>query len=236
MTNQTILSLRVGLPQDFGTPGAENPMDRPWRTGFFKEEVIGPVFLGHTNLAGDGQADLRHHGGPEKAVCVYPAAHYPYWQKRLAKELPFGAFGENMTVDCADEKSACIGDIYRIGQAIVQITQPRSPCWKLARRWRVKELALWFQQTGYTGWYLRVLEEGKVAQEQQFTLLERPLPEWTIERVNQARYHMKNYPQEVADLAQCQLLGESWRKRFAKAAAGLPTGDESKRLIGKNED
>lgn len=236
MTEYKILSLRVGLPTEYGTPGAKDPMDRPWRTGFFKEELSKPAFLGRTNIEGDGQADLRHHGGPEKAVCVYPACRYPYWRERLDLEMPFGAFGENITVQNAHEESVCVGDIYKIGDATVQITQPRSPCWKLARRWRIKELALYFQQTGYTGWYLRVLEEGTIAQGQIFTLLERPHPQWTIKRLNEVRYNMKEYPEEVAALAQCTALGESWRRRFQKVTAGEPTSDESKRLIGKNEE
>lgn len=236
MTDYKILSLRVGLPKTYGTPGAENPMDRPWRTGFFKDEVSTPLFLGHTNLDGDGQADLRNHGGPEKAVCVYPASRYPYWRRRLGLEMPFGSFGENITVANLDEDSACIGDIYTVGSATVQISQPRSPCWKLARRWRIKELALLFQQTGFTGWYLRVLKEGTISQDQEFTLIERPLPQWTISRTNQVRYGMKQHPAEVAALAQCEALGTSWRRRFTRATQGDVTPDESKRLIGKNED
>lgn len=231
-----VLSLRVGLPQDYGVAGAPKPMDRPWRTGFFKEEAGRPTFLGRTNLQGDGQADLRHHGGPDKALCVYPASRYPYWRERLGRALEFGAFGENITLSALDESSACLGDIFKIGQALVQISQPRSPCWKLARRWREKYLALWFQQTGYTGWYMRVLKEGVVAQAQPFELQERPYPQWPIMRVHRVRYDESRSLQDARELADCPALGESWRTKLALAADRQLNIEESTRLLGENID
>lgn len=234
-----IVSLRVGLPAEHGTPGAEDPMDRPWRTGYFKQEVSGPVFLGSTNLEGDGQADPRHHGGPDKALCVYPAGRYPYWRERLKRKLPYGAFGENLTVSLLDEETVCIGDVFRVGEATIEVSQPRSPCWKLARRWREKHLALWFQQTGFTGWYMRVLEEGHLSVGQQWVLQDRPFPEWTIQRANQVRYGrvrgVDDAPlAECGALAECAALGKSWRDKLLLAARGELEIDESKRLVGKN--
>jgi MOSC domain-containing protein YiiM len=89
-----LLSIQVGRPRAYGREGADDPMDRPWQTGFFKEPVEGSRWLGQTNLAGDGQADLVNHGGPDKAVLCYAAAHYPGWRSELAKpDLPHGAFG-----------------------------------------------------------------------------------------------------------------------------------------------
>jgi len=134
MDTAKIVSLRVGMPRTFGREGAVDPMERPWRSGIFKEEVDEPVWLGRTNLVGDGQADLKHHGGPEKAVHVYAAAHYPAWQRELQRaDLTYGAFGENFTVEGQTEETVCIGDTYRVGDAVVQVSQPRQPCWKPAR-------------------------------------------------------------------------------------------------------
>ena len=163
MTTLTITSIRVGLPQTFGTADAEHPMDRPWTTGIYKQPIEEPVWLGETNLAGDGQGDLKNHGGPEKAVFVYPSEHYGAWQQelKLAAFLP-GAFGENFVSQGLTEKAVCIGDTFRIGGAVVQVSQPRQPCWRPARRWRIKDLALRIQKSGRTGWYLRVLQEGYV--------------------------------------------------------------------------
>lgn len=231
-----IISLRVGLPKEYGTPGAKDPMKRPWRTGFIKDAVAEPLFLGRTNLVGDGQADLRFHGGPEKAVCVYPALRYPYWRERLERELPYGSFGENFTVSNLDEENVCIGDIFEIGEAVVQVSQPRSPCWKLARRWHEKHLSLWFQQTGFTGWYFRVLEEGEVACGQAFRLQERPNPEWTIMRTNQIRYDNERDLKDTAALANLSALGESWSEKLLLAAKRQLNIDESRRLVGRNMD
>lgn len=231
-----IISLRVGLPKEYGTPGAKDPMQRPWRTGFIKYAVQGPIFLGRTNLVGDGQADLRFHGGPDKAVCVYPKVRYPYWRERLERELPFGSFGENFTVSGLDEESVCIGDIFQVGGALVEVSQPRSPCWKLARRWGEKELAIWVQQTGFTGWYLRVLEEGEVACGQALRLRERPHPEWTILRANSVRYDNDRDLEDAAALGNLSALGESWSTKLLLAAKRQLSSDESARLIGRNED
>ncbi len=115
-----------------GIANAPDPMDRPWSTEFFKEPVQGMIWLGSTNLAGDGQADLKHHGGVEKAVLVYAAEYYPSWRSRLnLPNLSHRAFGENFTVADQTEASVCIGDIYDIGEVQVQVSQPRQQCWKL---------------------------------------------------------------------------------------------------------
>lgn len=148
-------------------------MDRPWTTGFFKEPVSSAVRLGLINLEGDGQADLVHHGGTDKAVLAYSAEHYPGWRQSMNNpSLPFGAFGENFTITGLTEADVCIGDIWQVGdEAVLEVSQPRQPCWKLARRWRIKSLALDVQQTGRTGWYFRVLTEGIVAAGMRLVLL-----------------------------------------------------------------
>ncbi len=225
-TSPAIHALHVGLPQTLGDPSRQ-----PWRSGIVKAPVAGPVHLGETNLDGDGQADLRHHGGPEKAVCVYPLAHYPYWTERLGLALGPGDFGENATIAGQDEASVCIGDVFVVGEALVQVSQPRSPCWKLARRWDRKKLALWVQETGYTGWYLRVLRTGRVEAGLAVVLGERPHPEWTIQRVNQLRYRQVDDREAARQLAACQALSEGWRERFRRLAAGQ-SHDEAARLTG----
>lgn len=236
MSTPRIHSLQVGMPKEYGTEGADDPMEKPWRTGFFKDPVEGAVYLGKTNLDGDGQANLRHHGGPDKAVCVYPTSRYPHWRERLDRKLPFGAFGENFTVEGQDEDGVCIGDVYEVGEARVQVSQPRSPCWKLARRWKEKQLAVWFQETGFTGWYLRVLREGYVEAGQTLRLEERPYPEWPVTRANEVRYHKKKDKELAASLAGCEALGKSWRKKLRLRAERDFQPDEIKRLIGQNKD
>ena len=177
MTTGRIQSIQVGLPQSGNCDGAADPTAPPWRTGIFKLPVSGPLWLGRTNLQGDGQADLVHHGGIDKAVCVYSADHWPYWQAILPpNQLRGGAFGENFTVEQLTEADVCIGDVFEIGTALVQVSQPRQPCWKLARRWHIKDLAVQAERTGFTGWYFRVLQEGRVEAVSIATTPRSPLP------------------------------------------------------------
>ncbi|MFW6054091.1 MAG: MOSC domain-containing protein [Persicimonas sp.] len=232
-----IVSLRVGKPRTHGTPGAEDPLERPWRSGFVKNPVSGPVELGWTNLAGDAQADLEHHGGVDKAVCVYPERRLAYWSDRLGHELTAGDFGENFTVSGQDETTVCIGDVYRVGQkALVQVTQPRSPCWKLARYHGEKRLALWVQQTGYGGWYLRVLQQGAVEAGQRLILVERPYPKWTVMHAHLARYGEDAGGRVAEELAGCPELGASWATALRRLVDGRASSDQSRRLIGPNQD
>lgn len=211
-----VQSLQVGMPRTYGIPGVSAPEDRPWTSGIVKEPVDGPLWLSTTQLEGDGQADLVHHGGPDMALLAYGAEHYPLWRAELGlPDLPSGAFGENLTVSGLAEATVCIGDLYRLGEALLQVSQPRSPCWKLARRWRMPDLAARVQKTGRTGWYLRVLQEGHVAPRQELVLLERPYPLWTIERVSRAAFGGTPDPL-AAELAACPALSETWRERIAR--------------------
>lgn len=232
----TILSLHVGLPRELGTPGAADPMERPWSSGIHKRPVNDPVRLGRVNLEGDGQADLKNHGGPDKAVCVYPAAHYDHWRRDLGiADFTYGAFGENFTVDGLVEGDVAIGDIFRVGTAVVQVSQPRQPCWKLARRWRIKDLALRVQQTGFTGWYFRVLEEGDVERGMPLELLERPYAEWTVARANRIMHEAVSDRAAAAALAACPALSESWRRTLTLRAETGEGADTARRLVGPNE-
>jgi MOSC domain-containing protein YiiM len=207
-----LLSLQVGEPRTLQPADATGPWSREWTTGFYKEPVAGPVWLGATKLVGDGQADLGNHGGPDKAVNAYPSEHYPIWSAELGFELsPFGAFGENFSLQGLSESGVSIGDVYAVGEAIVQVSQPRQPCWKLARRWRIKDLAARVQQTGRTGWYFRVLQEGHVAAGNELQLQARPHPEWTVALANDVMHHRRDDHAAAEALAACPALSASWR-------------------------
>ena len=205
----------VGLPQTHGTPGATDPLERQWTSGFIKQPVAGALWLGRTNLVGDGQADLRVHGGPDKAALAYAAEHYPAWKAELELDhLGSGGFGENFTIEGLNEHIICLGDVYSLGEAHLQISQPRQPCWKLGRRWRMPDLPKRAVATGRMGWYFRVLREGPVAAGQRIELLERPLPQWTIARLNDLMYFDQRNVPALTALAACPLLAESWREVF----------------------
>lgn len=217
MKKTILLSLQVGLPRLLGKPGTNDPSERLWSTGIFKEPVTGPVWLGRTNLTGDGQADLTVHGGPDKAVLVYSAEHYSAWRAELKRDdFTFGAFGENFTIAGLDEDKVCVGDIYEIGESRVQVSQPRQPCWKLARKWNLPRLPARVVATGRSGWYLRVLREGHVAVNQPVTLVAREFPNWTIQRVSEIIYNLEENREEAARLAQCEALAEGLRCHLAE--------------------
>ena len=144
-----VVSIHVGRPRVMAG-------EEPWVTSFFKSAVTGPLSLETDNLAGDEQADLSVHGGPDKAVCVYCADHFPEWSRVLReRDLGAGAFGENFSVSHMDETSVCVGDVYAVGTSLVQVSQPRSPCWKLAARWNRHDLPRLVLQSGRTGWDFR---------------------------------------------------------------------------------
>jgi MOSC domain-containing protein YiiM len=153
------------------------------RTAFGKRPVAGPVRVGRESLEGDEQADHRYHGGPERALLAYCADHYLSWRAELSwPELPLGGFGENLSVCGVSEETACIGDIWRAGSALLQISSPRVPCHKISKFWGRPGLLELVWERGRFGWYLRVLEEGVLQAGDEVQLVERPEPELTVLR------------------------------------------------------
>lgn len=153
-----IVSVNVGMPREVAWKGM------PVWTGIFKEPVEGPVMISKLNLAGDEQADLTVHGGAEKAVYAYPADHYEYWRNELPDvSFSWGKFGENLTTDGLWEDTLCIGDRLRIGSAVLMVTQPRMPCYKLALRFDRDDMIKRFLMSGRSGFYFSVIEPGEVS-------------------------------------------------------------------------
>lgn len=219
-------SVQVGTPRNYGFEDAVNPHDKPWTTGFFKTPIQGPAFVSSTNIAGDGQADLVNHGGVDKAVLAYSADHYPRWRSELhIPDLPYGAFGENLTISGLTEETVCIGDKYRVGPVIFEVSQPRQPCWKLARRWRMHELTAMVVQNGRSGWYLRVLQPGPIEAKMPVERIERPNSDWSIARANEIMNHHPNELQLALALANVPKLADSWVEELYERAARLGTPD-----------
>lgn len=152
-----LLSIQVGRPRKVRWDA------KTVSTGIFKEPVPGRTMLHRDNLEGDQQADLTVHGGWDKAVYVYPSEHYPLWQAELSGiPLSYGMFGENFTTQGLDESSVHIGDRFRVGGAVVEVTQPRMPCYKLGIRFGCPDMPKRFHASGRCGFYLAVLQEGEV--------------------------------------------------------------------------
>jgi len=152
-----IVSLNIGLPRAVVWKGHQVT------TGIFKEPVDGPVMMRRLNLDGDRQADLTVHGGPAKAVYAYPSEHYPFWKKELSGTvLPWGMFGENLTTSGLNEENTFIGDKFQIGEAVVMVTQPRSPCYKLALKFQRDDMLKRMLENGRSGFYFGVVKQGFV--------------------------------------------------------------------------
>ncbi|KXH81924.1 MOSC domain-containing protein [Sporosarcina sp. HYO08] len=235
MMQPHVLKIFTGKVKQLGDPNAKDRMDRQWESGMFKTEKNERVWLGKTALEGDEVADKINHGGPEKAVFAYPAKHYADWKKELKLEtIDMGAMGENLAVHDMAESTVCIGDIYQLGDALIQVSQPRRPCWKPARRFRVVDLALRIQDSGRTGWYFRVLKEGAIRRGERLELIERPYPKWTIAACNEVMYVRKDDRKLASDLASCELLAESWRQSLEKRLQGEAPSDE-RRVFGPNK-
>lgn len=224
-----VLSIQVGLPQARRTA---DDGEKAWTSGFWKETVTGPVAVGWENLAGDGQADRKNHGGPDKAICVYPKDHWNSWRDVLGPTLFPGAFGENFTTEGSTETEVFLGDIYECGSAVVQVSQPRQPCWKLARRWGIRDLAAEVERSGRTGWYLRVLTLGEVEAPRELVLRERPHPQWSIAEANAIMHDRKTDWEAARALAACPELSASWRRTLLARVESQDVADVSFRQFG----
>ncbi|MCG7409964.1 MOSC domain-containing protein [Paenibacillus sp. ACRRX] len=222
----TIISLNVALPTDSLTYNGKSV-----RSGMVKQPVELPIHLQELGFEGDGVADTKHHGGPDKAICVYASEHYAFWQREWDRELPHAAFGENLTTSGLIETDVHIGDTFRIGEAIVQVTQPRQPCFKLAARYDMKEIPVWMQDTGFTGYYLRVLEPGFVRPEDMLTLIQPDDAAISIQYANDVMHHHKHGEEGIARMLANTALSASWRATLTKRLQGI-SQDTSARIQG----
>jgi MOSC domain-containing protein YiiM len=208
-----VVSIQIGLPKELGDSASADPMDRPWRSGFYKMPVEGPVELLIDTIVGDGVADRVNHGGVDKAVLAYSVDHHANWCAELSMtKIEPGAFGENLSIEGADESNVCVGDVYRVADVELEVSQPRQPCWKLSRRWRLRELPARVVETGRTGWYLRVRKTGQLWAD-ELKLIERPYPELSVQRLNDMMYNRTPVTRQAAD---CPVLAPVWANHFHK--------------------
>ncbi len=158
-----LISTQAGRVKSYGDKESREFLEKYWESASVKEVVNGKVFVGKTGLTGDEVADKIHHGGEEKAVFANSYENYVEWAEFLGLDtIPFGALAENLTISGLHESSVCLGDMHKIGSALLQVSQPRKPCWKIAARWKNKKFTNEIYTTGLTGWYYRVVEEGFV--------------------------------------------------------------------------
>ena len=206
-----IISVNVGLPRLVLRNG------EPVSTGIFKEPVTGRVRLRTLNLDGDRQSDLSVHGGPEKAVYLYPSEHYEFWKRELPDmDLPWGMFGENFTSEGIFETETNIGDKFRIGSAELMVTQPRMPCYKLGIRFGRADIIKRFLVSERSGFYFSVLKEGEVGAGDQIEPLEKNASGVRVVDVTRLYGSDKENVDLLRRAIATEALPESWREYFQK--------------------
>lgn len=206
-----IASIQIGKVVTEGDPDTRDVTRRLWSSAFDKRPVDGAVQVGPLGIEGDEVADHKHHGGVEKAVLCYSSAHYPAWGEDYPDlNLSAGGFGENLTIEDADETSVCIGDRWLAGTCVMEVCQPRQPCWKIARRHADKTLTKAVAQTGRTGWYVRVVVVGSIRPGDELERIKRPQPDWTIARVNDLLLNRDE--KAIKELLDVPELSDQWKK------------------------
>jgi len=215
MISTLVDALLIGGPKPFGADGTQSAMAR--------ERAVGPIILRKEGLDGDRVADTKLHGGPDKALHLYPAEHYPFWIAKLEGHDLLnhaGAFGENISASGLTEDKVKIGDVFRIGEALVEISHGRQPCWKIDHRFEMHGLSREVIRTGKCGLYFRVLEEGAVEAGdvvEQFLAADH---DWTVARVFKlligGGHREEGAAEDLRQLAELETLASVWRERAAK--------------------
>lgn len=209
-----LLSVNVSQPKEVLHSG------KRIKTGIFKEPVSGRTMMRRLNIDGDGQGDLSVHGGIHKAVYVYPTEHYGYWKRELRRDdLTYGKFGENLTVEGLLEEAVHIGDVFRIGEALVEVSQPRVPCFKLGIKMNDPQIVKPFLESKRVGFYVRVLEEGEVGAGDAIERTKVGEGQMTVKEIVHLR-HLDNTDVVAAKkAANLPALTPSWRDTFDEIVA-----------------
>ena len=214
MSQAKVISVNVGQPREVLWKGVRVS------TSIYKSPVAGTIDAKILNLQGDRQADLSVHGGPYKAIYAYPSEHYPYWRSELPQtELPWGAFGENLTTEGLFEDQLHIGDQLRVGSALVRVTQPRMPCYKLTIRFDRDDMIKRFIDSKTSGFYFSVIEEGQLATGSPIELVHRDPAAVTVADITRLYY---NHGRDESDLLKratdLEALPASWRDYLRERA------------------
>lgn len=204
-----IISINVAVPRTVVGEG------QTYETAIYKQPAAG-AHLTRSNFEGDRQGDLLAHGGPDKAVYAYSFDHYPHWEAFLGRSLEPGALGENLTIEGLDEREVCIGDTFAAGEAQLQISQPRQPCFKLAEKHNCPDMLKEMHRTDFSGAYLRVLREGRIDAGDEFDLIARHPSGVTVAYACQVDYFQKDGLEGLRRLLAVPELSAAWRKRLSQ--------------------
>lgn len=210
----SIASINIGIPRDVIYAD-----DRKLKTSLQRHPVDGKIFLDLLGFEGDQVADPMNHGGRDKAVCAYPAHHYSVWEGELSRNMPPASFGENLTINGLTEDQIHIGDIFRIGEAEVQCTQPRQPCHKLTKIFGFPKLASRIQTLGYCGYYFRVLKQGWLQVGMMAERIHLDKENISVLDAHYLMYRDKTNYEAAEKLMAHSALSESWKNSLGKRLA-----------------
>lgn len=174
------------------------------------------TFLSVDGFQGDGIADTKHHGGPDRAVCIYPGEHYAFWEKEFSCTLPTSTFGENLTVNGMLETDICIGDIFAVGDAVIQVAQGRVPCSTISKRTGLPSLMKEMVNTGFTGFLCRVVKDGVVRSDSPITLLQQDPKQVSILYANEVYFQRPKDLKGLKRILEVEALAEEWRDMLTK--------------------
>ncbi|MGI2326271.1 MOSC domain-containing protein [Planococcus sp. YIM B11945] len=208
MATIEIKNLAIGLPETMKYGEGKEML-----TAIRKKQVE-EVFLSKESFQGDQVADLKHHGGPDRAVCIYPYEHYARWENAFGKPLPNATFGENVTATNMLEEDVYIGNIYQLGEALIQVTQGRVPCHTIDRYVDMTPLMKAMIKTGFTGFMCRVLEEGSVRADAEIKLVEANPQKISVWYTNDVYFHRPKDVEGIKQILAVPELADEWRNKF----------------------
>ena len=215
----SIISINIGVPRD-----VTYTVDRKLKTSLQRSPVKEKVFLDLMGFEGDQVADPLNHGGRDKAVCGYPANHYSFWEEELSRKMPPASFGENLTIEGLTEDQIHIGDLFQMGEAEVQCTQPRQPCHKLTKILGFPKLASRIQSLGYCGYYFRVMKQGWLQAGMPVERIHSDKEKISVRDAHYLMYRDKTNYEAIEKLMAHPALSESWKNSFAKRLANRKAG------------
>ncbi|MEH7129092.1 MOSC domain-containing protein [Neobacillus drentensis] len=207
--NRKIINLAVGKPKEFNWNNNKE-------LSAIGKSSVQAVELKKSGIVGDDVANHMFHGGPDRAVCLYPFEHYSYWEGIFQKKLIPPAFGENITAAGMVEEQVCIGDIFKIGDTILQVTQGRVPCATISKYNQENQLLKKVVETTLTGYFFRVLEEGTIMFDSEITLMEKHAKEISVSFATQILFHQKQDKASIEKILTVDALAEDWKNRFLK--------------------
>ncbi|MEW9052453.1 MAG: MOSC domain-containing protein [Neobacillus sp.] len=206
---RSIMHLAVGKPKEFN-------WNNKVEVSAIGKSTVQAAELKKSGFVGDDVANHKFHGGPERAVCLYPFEHYAYWEKIFQKKLILPAFGENITASGMAEDQVCIGDIFKIGDTVVQVTQGRVPCATISKYNHENQFLKKVVETTLTGYFFRVLEEGSIMLDSEIMLVEKHAKEISVSFATQILFHQKQDKTSIEKILTVDALADDWRNRFLK--------------------